>query len=353
MSAAAADPAVLATVQKAWMQALDAEHCDFTQSWEQAGGDSLAMLHLQLRIERAFGRKLSFDLLQPQMHVSDLAALLQHVQPTQAGTLPLVHLLPSLFGDEPRLAKFRQTMAGRVRFNIVSPPDALQPASVLRDIQRIAALAARDIEARQPTGPIMLAGYSFGACVAYEASRALIVAGRHVALLGILDGPFGRIAVGTPITMRHWPKEIKYSIALWGCSWDAGRRMMLALIERFGVSAEIAAKRAVFMAFRKVAVNRWSPAPLDVDTLLAVSAELGPATLPIWQRLCARVRIVHLPGAHFDMFNAPAADRLVLAFEEAVQRAHAREESNMRCDDSSASMKHKSAREGMLCKKVG
>jgi thioesterase domain-containing protein/acyl carrier protein len=338
LSEIALDLAVLAKVQKAWLQALGVEQCDFTKSWEHAGGDSLATLHLMLRIERAFGCKLSYDMLQPDMRVHELAALLLRTpaEPAEpAETLPLVHLLPSLFGDEPRLAKFRQALAGRIRFNIVAPPDAMQPAAILRDIRRIAALAARDIEAHQPNGAIMLAGYSFGACVAYEAAQALMAAGRDVTLLAILDGPFGRAAVGMTITMRHWPKEIKHALALWGCSWDAGRRAMLLLLQRLGVSAEIAAKRSVYLAFRKQAVNRWSPAPIGVETLLAVSEELGPRTLAIWQRMCARLRVVHLPGDHVDIFNAPASDRLVPVFEEAVRAAHAGTRSSRRVDDPS------------------
>jgi thioesterase domain-containing protein len=185
----------------------------------------------------------------------------------------------------------------------------------------------------------MLAGYSFGACVAYEAAQALMAAGRDVTLLGILDGPFGRAVVGMRITMRHWPKEIKHALALWGFSWDAGRRAMLRLVRRFGVSAEIVAKRSVYLAFRKLAVNRWSPAPIGVETLLAVSDEMGPRTLSIWQRMCTSLRVVQLPGDHVDIFHAPASDRLLPVFEDAVRAAHARTRTASRIDDPSSTAK--------------
>jgi thioesterase domain-containing protein len=322
------DPAVLAAVQKAWMQALDAERCDFTQTWEQAGGDSLATLHLLLRLERAFGRKLTFDMMRAQMRASDLAAaLLLPAAAAQRGTMPLVHLLPSLFGDEPRLSAFRQALDGRVRFDVVDTPDACQPATTLRDVPRMAALAARDIHARQPSGPILLAGYSFGGCVAFETARTLISAGRDVAWLGLLDAPFGNAAFGSTsrISQRMPPtRAIKYALALWVCSWDAARRAALALAKRLGLAAEIEANRLVFVVFREHATNRWVPAPLEVDTWLAVSAELAPTTLATWQRLCARLRVVHLPGDHMDIFHAPAAELIIPAFDDAVRTVHLR-----------------------------
>jgi thioesterase domain-containing protein/acyl carrier protein len=346
---ASVDPAALglAVVQNAWMQTLDTEHCDFTQTWEQAGGDSLATLHLLLRLERVFGRKLPFDMMRPEMRASDLAALLLNVPHAPAApttrsaltaSLPLVHLMPGLFGDEPRLATFRRALAGRIRFHVVALPEVGAPAVILGDMQRTGALAARDIQARQPTGAILLAGYSFGGCVAMEAARALAAAGRDIALLAILDAPFGRAAEGTTRTVRQClrPTAIKFSVGRWACSWDAGRRAWLRLVKPLGLSAEIAAKRFVWLVFRERARHRWAPAVLDVDTWLAVSAQQAPKTLSIWQRLCGRLRIVHLPGAHLDIFQPPAIATLIPAFEDAVRTAHARRRSPMRTGDRSA-----------------
>lgn len=319
------DPADVAAVQKAWMQALDTERCDFTQTWEEAGGDSLATLHLLLRIERAFGRKLSFDMMRPQMRVSELAALLRQQPPAPTDTLPLVHLVPGVFGDEPRLARFRQALAGRISFDVVVLPDVREAATILGDMQRTGAFVARDIQARQPTGSILLAGFSFGGCVAFETARELLAAGREIAFLGILDAPFGRAAEGTASTtsQRIGPTTTRFTKRRWLCSWDAGRRAGLSLIRPFGLSAQITAYKSVYLMFRERALQRWSPAVLEVNAWLAVSAQHAPQTLSIWQSLCARLRIVHLPGAHLDIFDAPAAGALIPAFEQAVRTAHA------------------------------
>jgi thioesterase domain-containing protein/acyl carrier protein len=315
------DAAIVAAVHKAWLQALDTERCDFRQSWEESGGDSVATLHLLLRIERALGIKLTFDLLRPEMRADDLVALLVNGSPAPPESQSLVHLVPGLFGDEPRLAKFRQALAGRISFNVVAIPDLRQPAAILGDMSRMGWLAARDIQARQPTGPLMLAGYSFGGCVAFETAQALVAAGREIALLAILDAPFGRAADGSTRTMRQrlGPTTIKFALGRWICSWDTGRKLWLSLVSRFGLSAEIASKRFIYEAFRGHARNRWLPAMLDVNTWLAVSAQLAPKTLSIWQRLSPRLRVVKVPGAHLKIFDAPAAEVLMPAFEHAVR----------------------------------
>jgi acetoacetyl-CoA synthetase len=319
------DEAVLVKLRRAWQESLYTDQCDFTQTWEEAGGDSLATLHLLLRIERAFGLKITFDQMQPQMRINDLANVLMMPAIT-VDHLPLVHLLPGFFGDEPRLARFRQALAGRVGFNVIAMPGVRHAATTLRDMARTAAFCAGDIEARQPTGPIMLAGFSFGGCVAFETAQVLVASGRDVALLGLFDAPFGRTADGTRRSFRDRmrPWVVLFAVGAWGCSWDSGRRLVLSIIRRFGPVAEIEANKFVLLMLRERARNRWAPVALDVDTWLAVSAQYAPKTLTIWQRLCTRLRVVNLPGAHLDIFQAPAADRLIPAFEEAVQAAHAR-----------------------------
>ena len=319
------DEAALVKLRKAWKEALNTEQCDFTQTWEEAGGDSLATLHLLLRIERAFGLKVTFDQMQPQMRINDLAAVLM-APAIAVDHLPLVHLVPGLFGDEPRLARFRQALAGRVGFHVITMQGVCHAATTLRDVVRTASICARDIQVRQPTGPIMLAGFSFGGCVAFETARALLDSGREVALLGLFDAPFGRAADGTRRSigecLRPW--ALLYAVGARVCSWDSGRRLVLSIIRRFGPVAEIEANKFVFLILREFARHRWVPVALDVDTWLAVSAQYAPKTLSIWRRLCKRLRVVSLPGAHLDIFQTPAADKLVPAFDEAVQEAHAR-----------------------------
>jgi thioesterase domain-containing protein/acyl carrier protein len=317
------DPALLATLQQAWMQALDTSRCDFADTWEEAGGDSLATLQLLLHIEQLFGRTLSYEELAPDMHVQDLAALLTRATASPASSLPLVHLVPGLFGDEPRLAILRRALADSIHFNLVELPGMSESATILRDVALTGGFVAGTIQQQQPEGPLLLAGFSFGACAAFEAARVLAAAGREIALLGLFDAPVGLAAEGKRRARWRWfgPRTLLLSAIRGAGSWNAARRTVMALMQRLGLPAWLAAYKYLCEAYRQQATEFWSPAPLDVNSWLAASEELAARTLPTWRRLCPRLRVVALPGMHLDIFYAPAKDILIPAFRGAVDAA--------------------------------
>jgi thioesterase domain-containing protein/acyl carrier protein len=318
---AAVASSLQALVAEAWQQALKIKQLDPAQSWQDAGGDSLGILQLLLKIERRCGCVLSFDMIDPAMRVGELVALIEQGPHFQESALPLVHLLPGFLGDEPSLASFRRALHGRIAFNLLDIADLNEPAAVLKDMQQIGSMAALAIERRQPSGPIVLAGYSFGGSVAYEAARSLINSGREVALLAIFDSKFGVAASGvgrTSAQSRTWKRRSRLRAAL---SWDFGRASILAALNRMPWSFEHRIRRYLFRLFREDTLHSWSPAPLDVDTFLAVSNEYQAKTLGIWRWLCPRLNVARLPGAHTDIFQAPAATLLIPAFEDHVRRA--------------------------------
>jgi thioesterase domain-containing protein len=308
-------------VTEVWQQVLKIKQFDPSQSWQDAGGNSLDILQLLLKIERACGCVLSFDMISPEMRVAELAHLIEKGSRPEARVLPLVHLLPGAYGDEPSLANFRHALNGRISFSLVDIADLNAPAAVLKDMQQIGSVAARVIARRQPSGPIILAGYSFGGSVAYEAARSLIDCGREVALLGIFDTKFGAAAAGvarTAAQSRRWKNRSMLRSAL---SCDFARSFILSALNRLPWRIEQRIRHYLFRLFREDPLHSWSPSPLDVETFLAVSEEYEAKTLLIWRRLCRRLCIVRLPGEHIDIFRAPAADLLIPAFEDQVRTA--------------------------------
>jgi thioesterase domain-containing protein len=269
---------------------------------------------------------LSYEELAPDMHVQDLAALLMRAAAAPVADLPQLHLVPGMFGDEPRLAILRRALADSIHFNLIDLPGMTESAAVLRDIARTGALIARAIQQQQPSGPILLAGFSFGACAAYEAARLLKAAGREIAWLGLLDGPVGLAANGKKRPLWRWfgPYTVLLSATRWAASWNAGRRGLLWLLQRCGLAPWLATYKFLCVAYRQQATEFWSPPPLDVDTWLAVSAELAPITLAAWRRLCPRLRVVSLPGKHLDIFYSPAGDILIPAFRGALDAVHSK-----------------------------
>ncbi len=314
-------PSLQALVAEVWQQALKIKQIDPAQSWQEAGGDSLGILQLLHQIERRCGCVLSFDMIDPAMHVGELVALIEQGPQVQEGALPLVHLLPGFLGDEPSLASFRRALRGRIAFNLLDIADLNESAAVLEDMQQIGRIAALAIERRQPSGPIVLAGYSFGGSVAYEAARALIDNGREVALLAIFDTKFGLAASGvgrTSAQSRSWKRRSRLRAAL---SWDFARTSMLSALNRMPWSFQYRIRRYLFRLFREHTLHSWAPSPLDVETFLAVSEEYQAKTFGIWRWLCPRLSVARLPGAHTDIFQAPGAALLIPAFEDHVRRA--------------------------------
>ncbi|HEY1724588.1 MAG TPA: thioesterase domain-containing protein [Steroidobacteraceae bacterium] len=317
------DPALLASLQQAWMQALDCTSCDITDSWEQAGGDSLATLHLLLQIEQLFGRTLSYEDMAPDMHVQDLAALLARGASAPESHRPLVHLVPGMFGDEPRLAILRRALADHIHFQLIELPDMSESATMLRDLALTGAFVAGTIQRQQPEGAILLAGFSFGACVAFEAARVLSAAGREIGLLGLFDGPLGFAAQGQKRALWRWfgPRTLLLSAIRWAGSWQAGRRALLKLMQRRALSAWLAVYKLLCEAYRQPAIEFWSPPVLQQNVWLVVSEELACRTLATWRRLCPRLRVVAVPGRHLDIFYPPAADIVFASFLSAINAA--------------------------------
>jgi len=306
-------------VAQAWKEVLNIPHCEPSQSWQDGGGDSLATLHLLHKLERSCGRALPFDVITPEMRLADLVVLLESGISAKAAALPMVHLLPGIYGDGPGLAAFRRALAGHMSFDVFEIADLHAPGRVLGDMRLIGEVAACAIDRQQPSGPILLAGFSFGGGVAYEAARALIDNGREVAFLGILDTTFGIAATGAKRTRRQFLGWKLRSILRRALSDERTRSVLLTASDRLSWSAAHRVRSSLQHLFRTGALHRWAPAPLEADVFLAASEEFAPRTLPIWRRLCARLDVVELPGLHSRILNSPAVDQLIAAFAQRVR----------------------------------
>lgn len=69
----------------------------------------------------------------------------------------------------------------------ISDPDAYDLS-----LPEVAAVMLRTVRGLQPSGPYMIAGWSMGGILAYEAARQLLAAGEAVDLLGLVDSPCPR-----------------------------------------------------------------------------------------------------------------------------------------------------------------
>ncbi len=337
------DEALFETVGKAWSETAGVAF-DPQQSWQDAGADSMTSLHLLLALEQALQRRLSFDLIDPEMTGYGLARSLQRLEeaarlervahraqdPSTGGQAaaaactaeaapqpPPVFLLPGIHGDEPRLAEFRRAFGGRLRFELVELPPLDDPAVLLADIAASGRHAAREIERRRPNGPLLLAGYSFGGAVAFEAARHLHGAGREIAWLAILDTRF----VGAPWRRAWWRFDLQLIRSAAGI--DPARQALLAAVRRLSPARSIRVRQLLLDELRLKAMRRWQPAALDVPALIAASTQADAATVERWQRLCPDGTLLRLPTGHLELFRPPSLERLIAVFETAVREATA------------------------------
>lgn len=308
-------PDLEAIVRRAWGATLALDAIDPALSWEEAGADSLLSLRLLLQLEKTLGRKLSFDIIDPDMTIPELAGRLAlgglpAPAADEVAPAPTLFLVPGMFGDEPILADFRRWFGACLRFEIVELPAIDAPAAIHASMARTGETIAREIARRQPRGALMIAGYSFGGGAAYEAARSLVDTGREVAFLGLLDAtlrsPEGRSAQAWTDPPRDLARAVVHLLA----QSDVTRGAMLAATRRFGPDALIAMRRRLLRGMRIRAVTRWRPRRLPVPILLVACEETERAIATNWARLLPGAATVETPGGHLDLFRPAAMARL-------------------------------------------
>jgi thioesterase domain-containing protein len=313
-------------VKEAWAAALAPLICDYTLTWEASGGDSQSLVYLFLHLEDALARRLPYEIMQPGMTVQDLQDAIEWIEeePPEPAR-PLVFLLPGIYGDEPVLADFRRRFAGTVDFQLVDLPDIGAPARILTSVTETARLIAAEILRRQPNGGITVAGFSFGASVAFETSRLIAGSGRTVSSLTLLDGVFDR-AKYTPavlidetdrailaVRQRHW---LVTTIRRWVkaplrvlCCFDPGRTFLYNILRKAAPRKYFAFRKWFLRQVRNLALQKWHPSPVHLPevaadiTLIALSKHYGPATGGKWAELCPAAEIVRLGCSHTGILN--------------------------------------------------
>jgi thioesterase domain-containing protein len=348
------EEAVHQAVKRAWTETLPRASYRPTIEWANAGADSLDTLHLMLRLETYLGRKVPFDLITPDMTPWSLTRQLLNEPATHHDSeRPPIFLIPGFFGDEPIFADFRRSLSQHGRLQTLELPDLGCPASLLSDMAATGHFAATEIAQRLPQGNILLAGYSFGACVAFEATAFLLAQGRQVVFLGLLD-PVAPIWVDD--SRVHEPK---WQATSWRQRWlrwrlmfkkllphedeedmfgyvdrlvlavlvqlkafDRGRRRILYPRHRISIEGLERRRKHLLRRLRLSALKRWRPLPLDAPTLLVMCEKSHiSGSSRLWRRFCSNLNIVRLPVRHDEIFEPEALERLTPAFEEAVKAA--------------------------------
>lgn len=310
MNARAAFADIDSVVNAAWSRIVDGSIDGLARAWEDTGADSLQAMHLLLELETALACKLSFDLLGPRTTAASLtSALERHVARASISALPTVFLLPGLLGDEPRLAAFRRAFEGSIHFELIDLPGLEESSAVTTRLPASGAFAADAIEALAPAGELMIAGYSFGGSIAFEAAHRLRERGRKVAMLGILDLVMHDPSVVEPA--HGWKHRVIGRLA----RSDALRPLAVAIIGRLWPRKLAATRREMMAHLRVTALRSWQPHAIAAPTFCAMSLETAAYQEARWPALCSDLRaVLRLPVGHLEIFDADAMALMVPAF---------------------------------------
>lgn len=99
-----------------------------------------------------------------------------------------------------RLASRNISHQGHLYPDHVLQPPLSPPAAPLDSIQSLASYYVKCIRELQPDGPYRIAGYSFGACVAFEMCSQLQSHNQAVERLVLLDGSHSFVSAYTQVS---------------------------------------------------------------------------------------------------------------------------------------------------------
>jgi amino acid adenylation domain-containing protein len=180
-----------ARIAALWADLLGMPVTDVSSDFFDLGGHSLLAARLISEVEQTFGVKLSLEsFVDSGRVVAKLAELLGAESSSEAVESTSNPPLHFIFSDPASAMSTRHFTAQwgsaqQVHALIPEQPGGQFDRSV--SIEDLARQSLSTICARQPDGPLALAGYSIGGLVAYEVARQALDAGRAIDWLGILD----------------------------------------------------------------------------------------------------------------------------------------------------------------------
>lgn len=180
-----------------WADALGLENVGIHDDFFELGGHSLLGIRVIAEIEKAFGKRLPLAVLFQRGNIERLAHLLQETSEEQSkiklvainssGFKPRLIFLPSLFGETTYAHKIAEHLGADYPVFGAQPTNPVGDGRHTKSLDEIAARCVDDLCELCPNEVFLLAGYSFAGILAYEVARQLVVRGRQVGLLAVID----------------------------------------------------------------------------------------------------------------------------------------------------------------------
>jgi amino acid adenylation domain-containing protein len=280
-----------------WEELLEVQGVGREDGFFELGGHSLLAVRLVARIEQEFGCRLPLAAL---FRGATLASLAVAVRAADGSVPPPLVLLRDggegrpffwfhpLGGSSLCYVELARRLSGRALYGLEAEGNGFNSLADLAD--RYAAVLVR----RQPAGPYLLGGWSFGGLLAWETARRLEELGREVALVALLD-------TRPPAPDAPFPEvdDTTLDELLRSESGETGPEL------RAVVRAHLDALRA------------YRPEPLACPVLLFLAADRPHGETidraALWLPLArGGLAVETLPGDHFSLLAPPAVDELAV-----------------------------------------
>jgi thioesterase domain-containing protein len=149
--------------------------------------------------------------------------------------------------------------------------------TIATSIEAMASDYVQEIVRQQPHGPVFLAGYSFGAVVAYEIAQQLRSRGREVPLLGIFDQRRPNLDPGFSWTIRAWRSVVDNFLRRLFKDSRAFKAELKSETREFAGKTRVRiglAGRRLLQAIRSVGISHYSAKPYRYESLDEVRQSL-------------------------------------------------------------------------------
>ncbi|WP_319023049.1 AMP-binding protein [Mesorhizobium sp. B1-1-8] len=350
------DLKVLQVVQHAWGKVLNTRAA--VGRWDEAGGDSLKLLHCVMEIENLIGQELGLETFTVGMTADEMAKAIvsaqaaTHRKGAQEHEPPILFLFPGSVGYGPSLAAFASAMGKVARVVPIRYPGLTMILKGQKDLANMAEAAVDQVSRAQPSGHIRLLGHSLGGAVALEVAVRLLEAGRSVKFVGILDTSLeGERSRRRDTIIRTWRRIRSNRISFYRVACRALAKIAVKMgyetrlakaIDRYTEGQFNAACFRIKLELQEVlraqAFFRWLAEPkaaLPITGTLFRCARPGMSLAIGWDRVFADLQVIPIVGTHIDLVVEPhiATNRPLI--EKAVMQTYTPAES-LRLEDRQA-----------------
>jgi acyl-CoA synthetase (AMP-forming)/AMP-acid ligase II/thioesterase domain-containing protein/acyl carrier protein len=317
------------------------------QDFFELGGDSLLAMEMLVEIEERLSCSLTPAALLRAPTIESLANVIRDPahgsQPQSASDdRPGLFLAYPLGGNGFVYRWLADALVDELDVHLLEAPWWDGKPTKIRTVEQLATHHVSQIQQRQPSGPYLLAGSSFGGLLALEIARQLAGVGQEIAVVAVLD-----TYIGEPLEAgsdpRNWlmpaPTSVRHQILrrLWLLGaiqryrvGAAGRRVARVAhrprwwLDQHVLGAVPERRRADYVYDRGVrAYEAYRPLPYAGQvTLFRCTLDRWPAPDRGWGAVAqGGLEIRDLPGKHGEPLHPPLVERFASELLEVVGRA--------------------------------